>query len=178
MDGFSKGPDGDLRVAVFIPRIRRTREHAIGQLNMSSRIGPVSLVVVNCFRTFVKVLFVIHRCLVTQCRMQTLRVVIHRHIFPRIGNGCLPRSIQLVTGPFTFQAAEEPFYRGIIPAVAFAAHTADHPMLIQQGLVGMTGIRAATIRVMDKAGPSSRNFGHFQPEIEHLKNTFIWGPVT
>ena len=82
--------------------------------------------------------------------MKTLGVVIHRHIFPDIGNGCLPGSIQTVTGPFPFQAAEEPFYRCIVPAVTLAAHTADHPMLLQQGLVGMTRILAATIRMMNQ----------------------------
>lgn len=45
---------------------------------------------------FVKVLFVIHRCLVTQCRMQTLRVVVHRHIFPEICNRCLPGPVQSI----------------------------------------------------------------------------------
>jgi hypothetical protein len=51
--------------------------------------------------------------------VQTLRVVIHRHILPDIGNRFLPGSVQPVTGPFSFQAAEEPLYRGIVPAVTY-----------------------------------------------------------
>ena len=69
--------------------------------------------------------------------MQTPGIVVHRHIFPDIGNRFLPGSIQTVSGPFPFQAAEEPFYRGIVPAIAFAAHATDHLMLLQHGLVGM-----------------------------------------
>jgi hypothetical protein len=49
--------------------------------------------------------------------MKTLRVVIRRHIFTDISNRFLPGSIQTVTGPFPFQAAEEPFYRRVAPAV-------------------------------------------------------------
>ena len=46
--------------------------------------------------------------------MQTSRVVIHRHIFPHVGNRFLPGSVQAITGPFPFQAAEESLYRGIV----------------------------------------------------------------
>jgi hypothetical protein len=49
--------------------------------------------------------------------MKTLRVAIHRHIFPDIGNGRLPCFVQPVTGPFPLQAAEEPFHRCIVPSI-------------------------------------------------------------
>ena len=63
--------------------------------------------------------------------MQPSRVVIHRHIFPHIGDRFLPGSVPTITGPFSFQAAEESLHRRIVPAVAFAAHTADHAVLLQ-----------------------------------------------
>lgn len=61
--------------------------------------------------------------------MQTSQVIIHRHVFPHISNRLLPGSVQSIASPFPFQAAEEPLYRGIVPVVAFATHTADHAVL-------------------------------------------------
>ena len=113
---------------------------------------------------------VIHRCLVTQLRMKTLRIVIHRHIFPDIGNDFLPGPVQPVTGPFPLQAAEEPLHRSIIPAVTFPTHTANHPMLLQQGLGGMTGILATTIRMMNQPR-------WWFPEIDCHHQGFLHAPI-
>jgi hypothetical protein len=49
--------------------------------------------------------------------MQTLRVARHRHIFPDINKCCLRGPVRLSTRPLPFQAAEEPFYRDVIPTV-------------------------------------------------------------
>jgi Mg2+/citrate symporter len=78
-----------------------------------------------------------------------LRVVLHRHILPHISNSSLPRLIQLVTCPFTFEAAEEAFYWGVVTAVTFPSHTTNHSMLLQQCVASMTGMLAAKIRMMD-----------------------------
>ena len=40
-------------------------------------------------------------------------VVIHRHIFPHIGDRFLPGSVPTITGPFS-QAAEESLHRRIV----------------------------------------------------------------
>jgi hypothetical protein len=49
---------------------------------------------------------------------------------------------------FTFEGSEERFHRGIVPAVALAAHTHRHAHLGEQCLIGMTGVLASAVRVM------------------------------
>jgi hypothetical protein len=122
--------------------------------------------------------------------MKTLRVVVHRHIFPDISNCFLPSPIQPVTGPLPFQAAKETFYWRVVPAVTLAAHATDHPILFQQGLVGMTRILATTIGVMDlprwwlpeidchHQGPDQQGFLNAPSQSQLLRWNNLAGPIT
>ena len=121
------------------------------------------------------IIFVIHRCLVAKHRLQTLCVVIHRHIFPVIGRRFLPDPVQPVTGPLMFQASEEPPHRGIVTTVALTAHTTIHPMLFSKCLASMTGIPGYHGQMMQQAG---RRFSeidcHLQgSDYQHFLYTLI-----
>ena len=56
---------------------------------------------------FICVLFVIHCCLVTRGRVQTPRVVMHRHKFPGISQCFLSSAAQPITAPFPLQLADD-----------------------------------------------------------------------
>ena len=62
-----------------------------------------------------------------------------------VGNRLLPGSVAAISSPFPFQAAEESFYRGIVPAITFVAHAANYAVLLQQSLIVMTGVLTASV---------------------------------
>lgn len=59
--------------------------------------------------------------------------------------------IAAVEDNLPFQYAEEALNRSIVPAVAGAAHAADHAVLGQQHLIVFAGVLRPTVRVMQHA---------------------------
>jgi len=69
----------------------------------------------------------------------------------------------MVEDPLPLQGAEEALHRGVVPAVALAAHATHQPVLCQELLVVATGILGAAIRVMKQSlGRPSLLQGHLQ----------------
>ena len=57
-----------------------------------------------------------------------------------------------VMNQFRFQRTKEAFHDGVVPAVALAAHAANHAVFFQQRLVVTTGVLTSTIAVVNQAG--------------------------
>ena len=72
-------------------------------------------------------------------------VVKHLNLVSDISAGVFSGSVVGQENPFRFQTPEKAFSNGIIPAVALAAHAADHLIGLQQCLKCLTAILAATI---------------------------------
>ena len=59
--------------------------------------------------------------------------------------GLIPCHIAFMVKHLTFYRAEERLSTGIIIAVSFPAHAAHHLVLLQQRLVFLTGVLAASV---------------------------------
>src|SRR5512133_2415422 len=79
--------------------------------------------------------------------MQTPAVVERLDVVEEVG---LRRGLRTVAGamhPFILQAVEEALCRRVVPAVALAAHRADHAVLLQARLKGVARILTAAVGV-------------------------------
>jgi hypothetical protein len=68
--------------------------------------------------------------------------------------GLLPCFVPFVIEQFAFNGTEKGFRTGVIVTISFAAHTAYHPVFVEQILVFLTAVLYTSIGVMDK--PSGR----------------------
>jgi len=80
--------------------------------------------------------------------MQTSPVVKYLDVFKRHGYPLVPCFEAFTVHSFVFEATEPAFGRGVIPAVALAAHGTNHAVHLQLGLKYEAGILAALIRMM------------------------------
>ena len=64
--------------------------------------------------------------------MQSPGVIKHGDVVQDILLGFIPGLIIPPLHSFLFQAPEETFHYGIVPAIAFATHAADKPVSVKQ----------------------------------------------
>ena len=83
--------------------------------------------------------------------MATSAVVERLDIVEQIGFRCGPRTVAGAMYPLVLQAVEEALRGRVVPAIALAAHRADHPVLFQPRLKGVARILASPVGVMDQA---------------------------
>jgi hypothetical protein len=57
----------------------------------------------------------------------------------------------IVVIQFVLHTAEDAFHWPVVPAIAFPVHGAAHAVFLQQAAVGMRGILAAAVRMMQQA---------------------------
>ena len=62
--------------------------------------------------------------------METLTVIKHLDVIDYVGSGFISGLIQDVSSPFGFKGVKKTFHYGIVPAVAFSTHAANHAVLI------------------------------------------------
>src|SRR6266508_1497813 len=79
------------------------------------------------------------RRLVTERGVTTTPIVKDFDIRKEVGYRGVSRLVACAVHSFILQAVEEAFARSIVPAVSFPTHRADHPVLGQLVLEGMTG---------------------------------------
>ena len=79
-------------------------------------------------------LFICRRAYIPERRMSSLPIIkylnVLEHIFSRLVSG----SVSLAIDPLTLEAPKEALHAGIVPAVAFSAHTA-HDLVIAKKLL-------------------------------------------
>lgn len=83
--------------------------------------------------------------------MESPAVVEHFDIIDHVLFGFLPCGITTMLGLIALEASKEALGDGIVPAVAFAAHAADHAVFRQQCLIVLAGILTASIRMVDQS---------------------------
>ena len=59
-----------------------------------------------------------------------------------VGGKMFPR------GAFSFQGSEEPFYRRIIPTIAFATHADLDAVIFEEALIRFARVLTSAVRVM------------------------------
>ena len=94
-------------------------------------------------------ILVLKGCFVAQCCVSSFGVVEGFDVLEDGGGGLFVIGVDGIACPFAFQAAEEAFHAGVVPAVSFAAHARHHFVLRQQLLVRCTCVLAPAIRVVD-----------------------------
>ena len=69
-------------------------------------------------------------------------------VFEDCGGGRFVCWEYLIAEPFAFQAAEEAFYGGVVPAVAFTTHAALHLKQVERLSVALGGVLRTSVGVM------------------------------
>ena len=61
--------------------------------------------------------------------MEPVTIIKHFDVPDYVTSGFVSGSINDIRDPFGFKGVKKTFHNGIIPAVAFSAHTANHAVL-------------------------------------------------
>src|ERR1700761_5735971 len=83
--------------------------------------------------------------------MQAAPIVEALDILEHIGPSLIACEVVALLDELAFQRCKEALHRRVVPAVAFAAHRADHPMLPQPLAVTVRRILHPAIGVVDEA---------------------------
>ncbi len=104
-----------------------------------------------------------HWTQIAQRRMTAFAIVKHFDVLKDRPLRLLTALIGVPVRPLAFERTEKRLHGRVIVAIPFAAHAHHDPCLGQLGLIGATGILAATIRMMQQttAGMSAHQ-GHVQ----------------
>src|SRR5689334_18148506 len=82
--------------------------------------------------------------------MTTTAVVKDLDVLKQISGRLFTRMVSLPMYSFIFERVEEALRRRVVPAVALAAHRAQHSVITKLGLKRFTGVLAAAIGVMNQ----------------------------
>jgi len=81
----------------------------------------------------------------------TLTIIETHDVRKDVGRGFFMGLVILEVNVFAFEGAKETLHRGIVIAVACAAHAGLHPLIDQELLVGPSSILAAPIRMVEQS---------------------------
>src|SRR5258706_14138275 len=84
--------------------------------------------------------------------MKALTIVIHLQELNNHGTGMSARVKDMEIDTLDFESAKETFHDGVVVAVGLSAHANGDVVLSQEGLVVMSGILTAAIRMMQQIG--------------------------
>ena len=97
------------------------------------------------------------------------------NVIEHIGFRLVSGVIQRPRGTFGLQRGEEALHRGVVPAVAGAAHATSQALVRQEPLERLTGVLAASIRVMQhgvgRASPPDRHHQRVRDQLRRHRRT-------
>ncbi len=82
--------------------------------------------------------------------MPTLPIIEHLNVLKDILPGLVTGSIVPMVHELTLERPEEAFDAGVVPAVAFAAHTGDEAVPMEEALVARGRILTPTVRMVEE----------------------------
>src|SRR5207244_2932008 len=96
--------------------------------------------------------FVLYRCAIAECGVESLPIVPHFEVFEHRVPGVCPCGPLCIVDELGLERRKETLDHGVVPAVAFAAHAPAALRDGQQCLILRTRVLPAAIRVMQHVG--------------------------